>query len=190
MDQQINQQNKAFIETPALCSYTYEIQLFPLFISKLSPMTATPSPLEIWTERQIKHAYLIGGEQDCIHLLNESMSTEEIWLRERGWVLWPAEFGKKKENSSLFQHGSLGATLAGLPLPPLCSAVTYILPFWGFGLHVSIATAKSRQWGGDCLAMRLYYLLNLQTAFWNRLCAAKCLLLLKSDLKIQPMHRW
>lgn len=122
MDQQINQQNKAFIETPALCSYTYEIQLFPLFISKLSPMTATPSPLEIWTERQIKHAYLIGGEQDCIHLLNESMSTEEIWLRERGWGLWPAEFGKKKENSSLFQHGSLGATLAGLPLPPLCSA--------------------------------------------------------------------
>ncbi len=45
-------------------------------------MTASPSPFEIWTEFQIKYAYLIRGEDDYIHLLNESMKSEEI--RESG----------------------------------------------------------------------------------------------------------
>ncbi len=90
------------IRATALCSYGYEIQMFPLLISKLSPTTATPSPLEIWHECQIKYAYLIRREHDYIHLLNKSMRNEEIRERESEIFFMACRVWKKKENSSLF----------------------------------------------------------------------------------------
>lgn len=94
-------------------------------------------------------------EHDFIHLLNGSKSSEEIWGAEE--ELHGPQRLKEKREFIFISAWIFGKNPARNPPPPISvELITHILPFWGLGLHVSIATDKCGHQTVEGLAMSLY----------------------------------